>query len=84
VFDSVKLAPITGYNDSTAFMLTDSTVIVKSSPGNALSCTFSVAYPLYAKLRVIAIDTAARRIDFEILRDINCGYRGLETGLPRH
>jgi hypothetical protein len=37
----------------------------------------------YAKLHVLAIDRAARRLDFEILTDINCGYRGLEPGVPK-
>jgi len=29
------------------------------------------------------VDTTARRLDFEILVDQNCGYRGLELGLPQ-
>jgi len=41
----------------------------------------------YAKLHVLAIDTTSgpngRRIDFEILTDINCGYRGLAPGVPK-
>ncbi len=37
---------------------------------------------LYAKLRVVAIDTTARRIDFRILVDQNCGYHGLAPGIP--
>ena len=40
-------------------------------------------FALYAKLHVLAIDTVARRIDFEILTNVNCGYRGLEEGLPK-
>jgi hypothetical protein len=84
VFDSIKVAPTSGYNDTTAFVVTDSVLPVHSSPGNSLSCTFNVSYPLYAKLHVIQIDTAERSIKFEILSDLNCGYRGLETGLPRH
>lgn len=84
-FDSVKIAPLANYNDSTAFVVAENTVaIVHSSRTNALSCTFNVSYPLYAKLHVIAIDTAARSIQFEVLQDSNCGYRGLEPGLPRH
>jgi hypothetical protein len=36
----------------------------------------------YGKAHVLAIDTLARRIDLEMLVDQNCGYRGLEPGLP--
>lgn len=84
-FDSVKIAPLANYNDSTAFVVAENSVaIVHSSRTNALSCTFNVSYPLYAKLHVIDIDTLARSVEFEILQDSNCGYRGLEPGLPRH
>src|SRR3954462_6581292 len=85
VFDSIKLAPITGYNDSTAFVVTENTVLLaQSSRSNALSCTFNIINPLYAKLHVLEISDSARTITFEILGDYNCGYRGLEPGLPRH
>src|SRR5207237_7711891 len=84
-FDSIKIAPVTGYNHSTAFVVSEGDVILaQSSRGNALSCTFNIINPLYAKLHVIAIDDSSRTINFEILRDSNCGYRGLEPGLPRH
>ena len=37
-----------------------------------------------AKLgRVLGVDATARRLNFEILVDQNCGYRGLEPGLPK-
>jgi hypothetical protein len=84
-FDSIKIAPVNGYNDSTGFVVTENSVVLaQSSRGNALSCTFNVSAPLYAKLQVLAIDDSARSINFKILRDSNCGYRGLEPGLPRH
>jgi len=38
--------------------------------------------PYYAKMQVLFIDDAARAIRFRILTDINCGYRGLQPGLP--
>jgi hypothetical protein len=46
------------------------------------TCSFGANASYYAKLRVLAVDAAARRIDFEILVNTNCGYRGLEPGLP--
>jgi hypothetical protein len=38
--------------------------------------------PYYAKIEIISFDAAARSVKFRILADINCGYRGLEPGLP--
>src|SRR6266550_1170056 len=45
-------------------------------------CLFGVTVFSYAKLVVVAVDTTARRIDFRILVDQNCGYRGLAPGIP--
>jgi hypothetical protein len=42
----------------------------------------------FAKLHVLGIDTTTgpngRRIDLVILTNINCGYRGLDPGLPHN
>lgn len=79
-FDSILVAPGGGY-------VTTKSVVVKSGAvalvhSRLITCAFGASVFLYAKLRVLAIDTAARRIDFAILVDANCGYRGLEPGLP--
>jgi hypothetical protein len=58
---------------------TGTVVLVSSRP---TPCVFGVTVSLYAKLRVIRVDSTARRLDFQILVDENCGYRGLELGLP--
>jgi len=79
-FDSITIAPVSGYvydaatpADSGADLLVQSRVTV---------CNFGARVSYYAKLRVLAVDPGARRIDFEILVNANCGYRGLEPGLP--
>ncbi len=78
-FEEVTLAPTSGYEDSSAVVVTPgSVVLVKSRPDNC----FVGVVPYYAKLRVLAVDLSSRRIDFEIMTDVNCGYRGLEPGLP--
>jgi hypothetical protein len=43
-------------------------------------CAFGTPY--YAKLQVLAVDDSARTVRFQILNNINCGYRGLTIGLP--
>jgi hypothetical protein len=49
----------------------------------ALDGSCSLGVPYYAKMEVLAIDPAERSMTFRILDDINCGYRGLELGLPK-
>lgn len=44
----------------------------------------SLGVPLYAKLEVLAIDATARTVTFQVLVDENCGYIGLEPGLPEN
>ena len=80
-FDSITLAPSTGYQDSTAVAVDSGTVaVVRSRPTS--TCVIGTVY-YYAKLQVVRIDTIARRIDYNILVDLNCGYRGLEPGIPK-
>ena len=87
-FDSLTIAPTTGYQKDSALVVTENSVVIaQSAPANALSCTFGLSYPLYAKLHILTIDTTSgpngRRIDFLVLANGNCGFRGLELGLPR-
>jgi hypothetical protein len=86
-FDSVTVAPSSGYQlDSAVIVDSNSVTILHSRP---VVCAFDIAanYYYYAKLHVLEIDTSAtpdgRRITFEILNNVNCGYRGLEPGLPK-
>ena len=85
-FDSVTVAPSSGYQlDSAVIVNSNSVAILQSRP---VPCAFDniARNYYYAKLHVLEIDTSAtpdgRRITFEILNNINCGYRGLEPGLP--
>ena len=80
-FDGLTLAPTGGYIVDKPVALDSGTVVlVRSRP---TQCSFGVTLSLYAKLRVLSVDSTARRLDFEILVDRNCGYRGLEPGLPK-
>jgi hypothetical protein len=45
-----------------------------------VTCTIGV--PKYAKLEIVGFDDVARTVSFRILIDDNCGFRGLEPGLP--
>jgi hypothetical protein len=87
-FDSIKIAPTTGYQLDSAVVVHDSSVVIAHSSTSTCVTVLGVAYPYYAKLLVLTIDTTSgpngRRIDLRILTDRNCGYRGLEAGLPTH
>jgi hypothetical protein len=83
-FDSIRIAPTGHYElDSAVVIDSGSVAIVHSTQAQ---CSFGIVAVFYAKLHVLAIDTTSgpngRRMDFEILTDTNCGYRGLEPGLP--
>ena len=79
-FDSIKVAPTGNYIFDKPIALDTGTIVLVSS--RVTTCVFGISAPLYAKLRVIRVDSTARRLDFTILVDQNCGYRGLEPGLP--
>jgi len=88
LFDSVKTAPSSGYQIDSAVVLSVNSVAIVHSRAAQCSSDLSPVHNFFAKLHVLDIDTTSgpngRRIDLEILTDINCGYRGLEPGLPKH
>jgi hypothetical protein len=83
-FDSIRFAPTSKYQlDSAVVIDSNSVAIVQSRPG---TCPNGLPGAYYAKLHVLALDladtTGGRRLRMEILDDQNCGFRGLEIGLP--
>ncbi len=81
LFDAITLAPTGPYVFDKPLALDRGTIVlVRSRP---TTCVFGPTVSLYAKLRVLAVNSTARRLDFEILVDQNCGYRGLAPGLPK-
>jgi hypothetical protein len=80
-FDAITLAPTSAYVDTMAVPIDSGTVaVVHSRP---TTCAFGIVVFYYGKIEVLAIDFAARRVDLQIMVDLNCGYRGLEPGVPR-
>ena len=80
-FDAVTEAPGGAYVDTTAVAIDSGTVAVVHS--RAVQCSYGAIVFYYGKIEVLAVDTVARRIDLQVLVDQNCGYRGLEPGIPR-
>jgi hypothetical protein len=83
-FDSILIAPTRNFVMDSAIVVNVGTVMVWQS--RLVTCTFGLPAFYYAKLQVLSIDPTTgpdgRRITFQILVDRNCGYRGLEPGLP--
>ena len=86
-FDSLRSAPSSGYKVDSAVVLTIGSVVALHSRSVQCSFDFQPVHNYFAKLLVLDIDTTSsptgRRIDLRVLTNINCGYRGLEPGLPR-
>ena len=78
-FESIRFAPDGGYDTSAVIVTVGTVVLARSRPD--LTCVVATV-PYYAKLHVLAVDLTDRRVDFEILADNNCGYKGLEPGIP--
>jgi hypothetical protein len=81
-FDGTTTAPTAGWNDTTALTVDSGTVVLVRS--RAVTCSYGATVFQYAKLQVLTLDTIARTISFQILANTNCGYRDLNTGLPKH
>ncbi len=80
-FDSIARAPLEGFvSDSTLAIDLGATFVARSRLDSEF-CLLS-ALPRYAKFHVLGLDSAERSATFEILINLNCGYRSLEPGLP--
>jgi hypothetical protein len=78
-FQDITLAPSNGYiTDSAVPFLVGDRFVVRSR------VTCSIGVPKYAKLEVLTYDDAVKTVTFRILVDDNCGFKGLEPGLPEN
>jgi hypothetical protein len=77
-FEAIKLAPSNGYvTDQAIPILVGSRYVVRSR------VTCAIGVPKYAKVEVVSFDELARTVAFRVLTDDNCGFKGLEPGLPK-
>ncbi len=78
-FDQMRRAPLNGY-------LTQDSIPVAEGDLFFIRTTVSTCsiygVPLYGKLEVLDIDTAAGTVTFRALTNQNCTYRSLNLGLP--
>jgi hypothetical protein len=81
-FDTITSAPLTGFVTDSVLPVGVGTVFVGKSRPNGLNCALAGSLPRYGKFLVLAVDPVARSITFQVLVDANCGYRGLQPGIP--
>jgi hypothetical protein len=78
-FDQITVAPFDGYLTMDSLLAAvGNTYVVRSR----VICSLGV--PRYAKIEVLELNLApdTLRITLKLLDNFNCGYRGLEPGLP--
>jgi len=79
-FEGITTAPSNGY-------ITDQPVPIavgdRFAVRGRVTCV-SIGVPKYGKLEVLSFDDLARTVTFRVLTDDNCGFKGLEPGLPDH
>ncbi len=76
-FDSITKALSNGYTLDAALAIDSGDVFLARS---LIRCNIGV--PEYGKLQVLSIDSVAHTVTFQIMVNNNCGYRGLQPGLP--
>ena len=79
-WDTLVVAPSAGYETHQPVRFGLGVVVVARS--RTQTCNFGLSAGLYAKLQPLDIDLPNRRMVIRILVDQNCGYRGLQTGIP--
>ncbi len=79
-FESILDAPRNGYATADTVHIAVGDVYVARS---RVVCS-TLGVPQYGKIQITAInlDPAVRTVTFRVLTDNNCGYSGLEPGLP--
>ena len=80
IFDSIMIAPATGYEQQLPAVIDVGTVLFAAS--RLRQCNFNLIRPHYAKLVVQEIDRTLRRATIRLVVDPNCGYRSLAPGIP--
>jgi hypothetical protein len=75
-FDEIEVARSNGYTtDAPVPVALGDVFMVRSQ----VSCS-GLGVPRYAKIEVIGLE--GQLVDLKVLANINCGYKGLEPGLP--
>jgi hypothetical protein len=79
-FDSITIAEVDSYVTlDTVDVAVGDVFFLRSR----ISPLCSLGLPTYGKIEILSFDDAPRTAQFRALVNNNCGYRGLEPGLPK-
>jgi hypothetical protein len=81
-YEQVTRAPDGGYTFQQSLPIAVGDVVVLQAVGHPSCISSFFSTLIFAKLRVEAVDTAARTATLRVLVDPNCGFRGFESGTP--
>jgi len=79
-FDAITVAEQVGYATRDTIPLRVGQVVYARS---AVVPNCGIGTPYYGKLQVLGFNDAEHYVVFRFLVNVNCGYRGLELGLPK-
>lgn len=79
-FNAITVGEQVGYVINERIPLTVGQVLYVRS---AVHPNCGIGLPFYGKLEVLSFDDEARSVRFRLLVNVNCGYRGLELGIPK-
>lgn len=84
IFDSVTVAPKTGFETDSALVMAPGEVVTIQSPHNGSQdiCQFAISPYLYAKIVADSVNLASRTVFVRVGFDPNCGFRSLGVGVP--
>lgn len=78
-FDAITVAEQVGYITQDTVPLTVGQVLYVRS---AVDPNCGIGTPYYGKLQVLGFNDTEHSVLFRFLINVNCGYRGLELGIP--
>jgi hypothetical protein len=82
-FDQIARAPVAGYAyDTSMRLMPGNTLLVDVLEPNCQGRSF-LGFNLRAKLKVDSVDNINRIVFFQMLPNVNCGFRSLLEGLPK-
>ena len=76
-FEAITIAPSNGYVTDVAVPIAEGQRYVVRG---RISCDIGV--PKYAKMEILSFDEVTQIVSFRIMINDNCGFRGLEPGIP--
>jgi len=79
-FDSIAVAPVTGYEQVKPTRIRQGDVVLAAS--RRQTCDDASSHPRYAKMNIQAVDLVTRSVVILVVIDPNCGYRSFKAGIP--